>query len=523
MLILRIKQAECALADGRLDEAFELVRAKDVREHRRGQDLAGQVARALVARGRTHLASGQLTLASADCDKAGQLGGHLPEIAELRAAVVAEMMGKQQAEQRQAQTVAVAHRQIEQGQLSLGQRLLGGIQDANGKAAALLEDIAARRVMIDAIVQKAAAALDRDDWEAAVDELARARQNNLTDSRLREVIAKATRLLGERIEGAIQAGRLDMAGALHKRFCRIAEWTVDSERIGRVLEQCRQAWRCIARGQVRQAEQILRRLAAVVPAADWIQSALKNLEVAGEALDQLQSGPLALLEEQGGGEAVTRVPQEPVQPVKPVPVIPIAPVASPAGSLPGKFVIQVDGVGSYLVVRGGRVTLGPISSSPVPDVGFLIEAHTPAIMVERIEEDYFLKTNAGAPVGVGHGRLLANGERIALSPRCRMSFRLPSAASTTALLELHSARLSRADVRHVILLDREIIFSGGPSAHIRADELTEPAVLLVRDGRLVCQTKNEITIDGRPADRSAAIPIGSHIRVGAVTFVVTGA
>ena len=38
---LRIRQAETALAGGRLDEAYELARARDVRAHRNGQRLIG--------------------------------------------------------------------------------------------------------------------------------------------------------------------------------------------------------------------------------------------------------------------------------------------------------------------------------------------------------------------------------------------------------------------------------------------------------------------------------------------------
>ena len=81
--------------------------------------------------------------------------------------------------------------------------------------------------------------------------------------------------------------------------------------------------------------------------------------------------------------------------------------------------------------------------------------------------------------------------------------------------------LNQPLIRALVLLDRELILGPGPSAHIRADELPEPAVLHLKDGRLYCQTKNEISIEDQPADRNSPIPIGRHVRVGAVTFVVT--
>ena len=63
-MILRIRQAECALADGRLDEAFELADRHDVRSHRRGQRLVGRLVRSLVDRGRKHLDAGRIAEAA---------------------------------------------------------------------------------------------------------------------------------------------------------------------------------------------------------------------------------------------------------------------------------------------------------------------------------------------------------------------------------------------------------------------------------------------------------------------------
>ena len=57
MLFLRIKQAEVALADGRLDEAFEIAKAADLKRQRSGQDLIGRLTRSLLKRGREDAAA----------------------------------------------------------------------------------------------------------------------------------------------------------------------------------------------------------------------------------------------------------------------------------------------------------------------------------------------------------------------------------------------------------------------------------------------------------------------------------
>src|SRR5207244_2143048 len=98
----------------------------------------------------------------------------------------------------------------------------------------------------------------------------------------------------------------------------------------------------------------------------------------------------------------------------------------------------------------------------------------PVVTIERVEEDYFLTAEKpvqvnGAPV---RRKLLAGGDQIALSPRCRIKFELPHPASTSAVLTLSGARLPSSDARRVILLDRAMVLGPGANAHMRADGLS---------------------------------------------------
>ena len=131
-MILRIRQAECALADGRLDEAFEIVQADEVRCHRHGQRLIGRLARAIVRRGQEHLSAGRFQPALADCNKAEKLAGTLPEVAQRRAAVCSAVIQDQQAREQDARRVARAKEQIDNGWLSVGGRILDEAPAADG-------------------------------------------------------------------------------------------------------------------------------------------------------------------------------------------------------------------------------------------------------------------------------------------------------------------------------------------------------------------------------------------------------
>ena len=113
MLILRLKQCERALADGRLDEAFDLARQPDVRAHRRGQQLTTKLLKSLIDRGRRHLAQGRLAAAAADADKAVLLGGNLPDGVQLQEAVRTARRGHENVNQQAAQALALARRHAE--------------------------------------------------------------------------------------------------------------------------------------------------------------------------------------------------------------------------------------------------------------------------------------------------------------------------------------------------------------------------------------------------------------------------
>jgi hypothetical protein len=346
---------------------------------------------------------------------------------------------------------------------------------------------------------------------------------------LKELADRVKRTLRERIGKAIEEGHLDVADALGQRLVRIDGEGFESERLLNAIAQSKTAWEYINRGRVRDAEEICRRLSSIFPKASWLTAMLKHLESAGEAMEALRTGPLGLLGTMSA-EAATMPPTSergmgasPMQPPPERPAHGRGPHATDE-ALPSKFIIQVDGAGSVMVVRQPSVTIGPISSSRVPDVALIAEPNAPLITIERADEDYFLR---GAVFAINDkpasDKLLASGDRIALTPRCRIGFLLPSAASTSAAIDLIGARFPRADVRRVILLDRDLVIGPGAGSHVRCDTTPEPIVLHVRDHRLFCRASAEVEVEGRPMDRLLGIPLGAHVRVGLVSFVVTKA
>jgi tetratricopeptide (TPR) repeat protein len=521
-----MRQAETALRDGRLDEAFELAQAADVREHRRGQDLIGRLARALAQRGNEHLTAGRLTQASADCERAAALGGNLPEVAALKAAVVEQAATRQDLERRKAGAIAAAREHLRNGELSIGGQRLESVDDTC-RGEMLREELAVRREQVEGLLARAEEAVTRTDWTVAVEVLVKARELHSTNARLVELIARVNGSLLDQARSALNQGRLDQARCMLGLAGAIGAASLAYAEARGALDLCVKSANAIRQGQCRRAIEILQRLRAVLPEAAWVNEVLADAQRAAESVERLRGGALGLL--MGDSERVSE--ETVVLPSKPWDRPPAGakhqadrmPVPhAQADAFPRRFMLHVDGVGSFLVVRERCVTLGSAGGSAKPDVPLLIDASVGPVTIERVEDDYFLACPAGATVNNAAvtRKLLVDGDRIGLSPRCHARFAIPNAASTSAVLSIAGARMPGTDATRVILLSESLVIGPGSAAHVRTDGLAAPAILHVRDGRLFCNASADVTADGHPVDRQAGLPLGVQLKIGPVSMVI---
>jgi len=499
VLLIRLKQCEVALSGGRLDEAFTMLAEPSLRGHRRGQELMGEVGKALVVRGRQHLAAGALEAAASDADRAATLGGNLADVVQLRRAVSTAMSEQRKVNQLRDHVITTARRHADAGQLTVGQQLIEDTIVGN-HAQALKQDIAARRASVESAVEKAKAALKSDDWEAAIDHVARLDRSCRAEPAVRDIIARIDENVVAQATESVEGGRLDVGSSLLARLSRLPTQSPESDNLRRIVSQCREAFDAIGRGDATGAELIIRGLQPLLPRAKWLSSAADQVRTARLATEELRTGPLRL-------SALSTVP------AMPSPARPMTPPPTPAKSVPATDVIlHVDGAGGFRVIDRAIVSIGPASSSRRVDVPLMADATLPTITITRSEEDYFL--HAAQPVLVNDkpttSTLLSSGDRIGLGPRCRITFRRPSPASSSAVLDLSGTRLPQADVRHIVLMDREMIVGPGPAAHIRSDDLDAPAVIQRRDGQLVCRAQGKTT----------RLTPGDHVQVGPIGLVV---
>ncbi|MBN1125302.1 MAG: hypothetical protein JXA82_09865 [Sedimentisphaerales bacterium] len=522
MFNIRLKQIECAMRDGQLDEAYRLIQDDSkLGQCRKGQKLTARLAQAITRRGNEHLSAERLSHALNDCNKADKLGGNRNEIAELRRAICKVMEAKQYTHQQRAQMLANAQEQIDKGWLTVGVNILDTVEHPD--ADRIKQQAQTERKKSEAAVEKVEQALKRDDLTGAIELLLYAGPGRNQHAPLAELCCKVKARATDQIADQLNQGWIDVASHLLEKADALDCGNVDLNKFRDALKHCHRAANDLYVGHCRQAAQSLAKLKLLLPHAKWISEAHSQAQKAAEAMDILHTGPLGLLEVQSSENEVSQeMEQEAIFERKTEPMQPKSETAANNDTLPSRFVMQIDGVGAFLTVRDSKVTIGPISSSQQPTLALMAAAHLPTATIERHDEDYILRS--GEPIHIGERqiseKLLTDGDKIALSMRCRMRFHKPNAASTTATLQLSSARLPRPDINHVILMDREILVGPGIGNHIRTNDIHETITFYMKNDRLYCRTDEPLIIEGKSGSKEMPLPLDTAIQVGKLNLVL---
>jgi len=531
---LRIKQAQCALADGRLEEAHDLLKLDPVRSHRDGQKLATKLIRAFIKRGEAHLNAGRLPEALADCGKAGSIGGHGPGVAELRQRVIAEMETKRREVDQREVTLGAARMHAREGFLSRGLAMLQQVKGDSATIEQAQAEMDLHRAKADAAIERGLAALDREDWAAAGHHLAEARRLRPYDARVEVLAGRLSNEAVSRVRKALDQGRADSAESLLRVVAPAVGDNLQVSELRDIVADIAAASAALEHGDARSAGRVLHRVKAQIPGAKWVNEAIALAEKIVASRDALAAGPLGLISDGYASAARSANPRPTIPNTGALADTPI--VYDRVGSdgmhmngsrdvLPKQFLIQVDGSGAALATCNSTVTIGPVSSQDRPDIGLIADPAAPTVTIQRVQDDYFLRSPRAVKINgkTTNDTLLNNGDKVELSPRCLFKFRLPHAASTTAVLDLTGTRLVRGDVKRIVLVDKQLVVGTGPACHVRADGAEESMILCVRDGRLVCRSPQAVKVGAGAYDPLAGVPMDTPVCVGQLTFRVTEA
>jgi hypothetical protein len=194
-------------------------------------------------------------------------------------------------------------------------------------------------------------------------------------------------------------------------------------------------------------------------------------------------------------------------------------IAEPRGALdstveeepaapPKRFLIWIDGVGSYLVCLGARITFGQVAADGSVDVPLLADVSRLHATLTRDAEGYVIESARplqvnGQPTSKA---TLQPGDRVTLGAACQFTFTQPVPVSTSARLELVSGHRLPLSVDGILLMAETLVLGPGPQAHVPMPDLAKSLFLYRHKDGLGVRYAGEFRVNGQPVRDREGLP-----------------
>jgi len=522
LLIVRLRAAENALRDGRLDEAYRLGTAPDIREHRRGAAVLAKLTEKLIERAREHYRADRFTEALMDLDKAEAGGVKQDEIAELRNNVQIVAAEARRRQQSRHDRLHAAKKRIEGGSLAAGRKMLDQVSEGDYDGARLRRQADERAQHAASMSEQIEQLISQSQYAAAAGRMQRLKN---VDAHADGVAALEKRLCDQVIDNARTAltdGKIKRASDELACLGSLGKNLPARREVADMISIAKQAAASLRDHDFAEARRHAMSLERLLPKARWVHEAIKQLRQLDELAAGLTAGPLGTVAPDAPRlqNVEAKAPSGPpfARPVSLEETMALPSAQLTPGALPQKLLLLVDGGGSYLIIRGGRASMGRAAATEPADIPVFSDVASRHANIERVEDDYFLFSAKDVEIA-GHAvknHLLRSGDRIVLGKKAKLTFRVPSRKSPTAVLDLSDTTKMPNDVRRIVLFNRQAIVGDGPHAHVRCRHAGAPLVLFERDGGLWIRQKS----DGHNDTKAVPLPLGETVEIGGTSLVL---
>jgi len=523
---VRIKAAEDACEQGRLDDAFDIVVSSDVAAQGRLKPLRERIADDYLRKGQDHMMDREFATARRCFARAAQLRPDDRRVGDWIMRADKAIADDQASSQQRDAALREARQRMEAGSLNGAAAALehAGRNDVEG--AALNNEIARRAEKAGRSLASARKAIDDDRLQSAVGHLLEARRLDARHEGLSDIESQLIQKCVRGATNALHEGRIDRAAAHVALLRELGADVAEPCDIDDAVALVHRAATALQRSAYDDADLLLARLATMAPGAAWIAEARDQIQSIDDNRRRLFAGPLGLAVSQPGAPTRPAAPMSdatlPAHPVPPPP--PRRHVATPHGDfhdgrpdagLPRRLLLRIDGVGSFLLIRGDRVSIGragPGASADIQLVSDLSERHAEIV---RAGEDYFVVSQSGVELAgnaTDHA-LMQNGDRIRLSRRVRLTFARPSLKSTAASLDLGEGVRMPSECRRIVLWSGPILMGATRECHIRLGSTLGDFILAERGGRLFFKAMR--------GDAGRHIALGEQVNAGELSLRVT--
>jgi len=519
---VRLRSAENALKHGRIDEAYRLAMAPDIREHKRGAAILARLSEQFLERARDQYRADRFTEALMDLDKAEAGGALKDEIAKLRDNVRVVAAEARRRRQSRYDRLHAAKKRIEGGSLAAGRKMLDEVTEGDHDAVRLRRHADQRAGQAASMSEQIEQLMNQSQYAAAAGRMRKLKAVDthadgvaaLEKSLCDRVIDKAKAAL---IDGKIKRANdeLGCLGSLGKQLPARRE-------LADMIAIARDAANAVQAQAFAQARLHAMSLERLLPEAVWVREAVAQLRQLEELTTAVTSGPLGTAVTAATTEPPEREPMSGPPYAKPMSLddtVALPPAGLTDGELPRKLLLLVDGGGSYLIIRGGRASMGRAASSDPADIPVFSDVASRHANIERVDDDYFLFSAKDVEVAghdAGNNHLLRHGDRIVLGKKAKLTFRVPSRKSPSGVLDLSDTTKMPNDVRRVILFNQQALLGAGPHAHVRCRHAGSSMVLFERDGRMWIRQRS----DGHNDTTAKPLPIGETVEIGGTSVAL---
>ncbi|MGZ0165022.1 MAG: hypothetical protein ACKVII_13955 [Planctomycetales bacterium] len=488
MFNLRLRQAETAFAEGRLNEAARLVDQSGVRDHREGQLLLTKIVDAFVARGREHLVAGRFDEAGIDCGEAKKLGGDQSTVAELAGEIASARRGVQNKALRKQQVVADVGREIARGELDLGEKLLSRLEPdssaGSSMAGRMNDQIAVSRERVEAASERARREVEAGHTRESVVAILELQKLSPSHPELIDLIDQVTSPVVSQLWFEVEAARLDRVQALVDTVRPLIDFDPELTEVCRAIESATEVNSLLDASRFDEAYLQIRKLAPLLGNVAWLNELADKAKQAADLIVEIKSSPLSLLS--GSRRSVSNVSAALLKVEHAGMAAPSTSDSFGSSTLPEQLILQIDGVGSALLLRQPKLSIGSPGRAGACDIALTGFPGSGTLTIERTAGRYRLSAGNVDDLAVNERRCqeksLTDGDSVRVGKRCRFKFRRPTADVPSAVLELSGTRLPRPDIRSIVLFDETLVVGPGQSSHLMARNLDQPLILFVRDG-----------------------------------------
>lgn len=311
----------------------------------------------------------------------------------------------------------------------------------------------------------------------------------------------------------------------HALFCDAVERLYDAAEAKRWREAVSVAAEVLAVAPDHREAKAIRGKAWIVAAPETADFAVpSDGSAAAGALARSDTRTHAGRWESARPAAPISAPPRAVPRANPVSSNPSSMLSSAGGApVPKRFLLWVDGVGGYLVCLSNRVTFGQATAEGPVDVPLFAEVSRTHAEVTRDGEGYVIESGRGIRINGAETKraVLSAGDRVTLGSSCQFLLHKPVPVSSSLRLELTSGHRLPVAVDGVLLMGNELMLGAGPEAHIELKGLDAPVLIYrSREGLSVRVPNRRFTIDDRPCEDRAPLPLPAVVSCDAFTFAI---